>query len=65
MIPKWIRGARLPAPDAAHGGDVMMDFGTDDVAIILGLSVILILLGSFLWRLHSAADTISKGRRFR
>jgi hypothetical protein len=43
----------------------MMDFGTDDVAIILGLSVILILLGSFLWRLHSAADTISKGRRFR
>jgi len=43
----------------------MMDFGTDDVAIILGLSVILILLGSFLWRLHSAADPISKGRRFR
>jgi hypothetical protein len=56
---------RLPAPDAANGGDVMMDFGTDDVAIILGLSVILILLGSFLWRLHSAADTISKGRSFR
>jgi hypothetical protein len=55
---------RLPAPDAANGG-VMMDFGTDDVAIILGLSVILILLGSFLWRLHSAADTISKGRSFR
>lgn len=43
----------------------MMDLGSDGIAIILGLSVVMILLGSFLWRLHSAADTISKGRRFR
>jgi hypothetical protein len=41
-----------------------MDFGTVDTAIILGLILMLIFLGSVLWRLHSAADTISKGRRF-
>ena len=45
-------------------GDVMMDFGSTNNAVILGLIVIVILLGSVLWRLHSAADTISKGRRF-
>ena len=42
----------------------MMDFGGTDTAVILGLVVIVILLGSVLWRLHSAANTISKGRRF-
>ena len=41
-----------------------MDFGTVDTAIILGLILMLIFLGSVLWLLHSAADTISKGRRF-
>ena len=41
-----------------------MDFGTIDTAIILGLILVLIFLGSVLWRLYSAADTISKGRRF-
>jgi hypothetical protein len=41
-----------------------MDFGSVDTAIILGLIVIVIFLGSMLWRLHSAADTISKGRRY-
>jgi hypothetical protein len=42
----------------------MMDFGSSDIAIILGLLVMAIFLGSVLWRLHSAADTISKGRRY-
>jgi hypothetical protein len=37
-----------------------MDFGSVDTAIILALIVIVIFLGSMLWRLHSAADTISK-----
>jgi hypothetical protein len=41
-----------------------MDFGSVDTAIILGLIVIVIFLGSVLWRLHSAADIISKGRRY-
>jgi hypothetical protein len=41
-----------------------MDFGSVDIVIILGLIVIVIFLGSVLWRLHSAADTISKGRRY-
>lgn len=42
-----------------------MDFASTDSAVILGLIVIVILLGSVLWRLQSAADTISKGRRYR
>jgi len=41
-----------------------MDFATTDTAVILGLIVVVIFLGSVLWRLHSAADTISQGRRF-
>ena len=41
-----------------------MDFGNVDIAIMLGLIVFVIFLGAVLWRLHSAADTISKGRRF-
>jgi hypothetical protein len=41
-----------------------MDFGSFDIAIILGLIVIVIFLGSVLWRLHSAMDIISKGRRY-
>ena len=41
-----------------------MDFGSFDIAIILGLIVIVIFLGSVLWRLHSAMDMISKGRRY-
>jgi hypothetical protein len=41
-----------------------MDFSTSDVGVILGLIVMLIFLGSVLWRLHSAVDTISKGRRY-
>ena len=42
-----------------------MDYGSIDVAVIVGLIVMAIFLGSVLWRLHSAADTISKGRRYR
>ena len=42
-----------------------MDFGSIDVAVSVGLIVAAIFLGSVLWRLHSAADTISKGRRYR
>jgi len=41
-----------------------MDFDNSDIAAILGIIVILIFLGSVLWRLHSAVDTISKGRRY-
>ena len=41
-----------------------MDFGSSDIAIILGLILMLIFLGSVLWRLHSAVDAISKGRRY-
>ena len=41
-----------------------MDFGNVDIAIMLGLIVFVIFLGAVLWRLHSAADTIAKGRRF-
>jgi hypothetical protein len=41
-----------------------MDFGSTDSAVILGLIVMVIFLGAVLWRLHAAADTISKGRRF-
>ena len=42
-----------------------MDFGSIDFGEILGLTLIVIFLGAVLWRLHSAADTISKGRRSR
>jgi len=42
-----------------------MDFGSIDVAVIVALIVMAIFLGSVLWRLHSAADIISKGRRYR
>jgi hypothetical protein len=41
-----------------------MDFGSIDSGEILGLILIVIFLGSLVWRLHSAAHTISKGRRF-
>ncbi len=62
-------GSFPPAPHAigvsiATRGDVM-DFGSIDVAVIVALIVMAIFLGSVLWRLHSAADIISKGRRYR
>ena len=41
-----------------------MYLGNVEIAIILGLIVIVIFLGSVLWRLHSAMDIISKGRRY-
>jgi hypothetical protein len=41
-----------------------MEFGNVGIAIILGLIALVIFLGAVLWRLHSAADTIAKGRRF-
>ena len=55
---------RMPGLIVDRRGDVM-DFGSSDVAIILGLILIVIFLGSVLWRLHSAVDTISNGRRYR
>ena len=63
MIPSGLWARLAPLRPAAIGGDVM-DFGSFDIAIILGLIVIVIFLGSVLWCLHSAMDIISKGRRF-
>ena len=64
MIPNGLRARLAPLrPQPPIGGDVMY-LGNVEIAIILGLIVIVIFLGSVLWRLHSAMDIISKGRRY-
>jgi hypothetical protein len=68
-MPECAKGCRhrppgIPFGAATSAGEgAIMNFGSNDTAIIIGLLAMVIFLAAVLWRLHSAVDTISKIRR--